>query len=174
MLDILTRVVLPENWRDQRVLLFIDALIVVQGISALYFAIDFVADFLGGDDSALHIAIEGVAVASLIVSVHLAIRERWRLLERNREVEAQLKIASGAFREVLESFFDRWKLTPSEREIALFTIKGFSNAEIAKLRNTREGTVKAQSAAVFRKAGVSGRAQLLSQFIEELVGDPVV
>ncbi len=53
--------------------------------------------------------------------------------------------------------------------MALFSIKGMSLAEIAELRNTSDGTVKAQSNAIYRKAGVSGRPQLLSLFIEDLM-----
>ena len=55
--------------------------------------------------------------------------------------------------------------------MALFAIKGLSTQEIAALRNTREGTVKAQTNAIYRKAGVSGRPQLLSLFIEDLMDD---
>jgi DNA-binding NarL/FixJ family response regulator len=44
-----------------------------------------------------------------------------------------------------------------------------STAEIATLRNTSEGTVKAQTNAIYRKAGVTGRPQLLSLFIEDLM-----
>ena len=62
-------------------------------------------------------------------------------------------------------------LTPSERDVALFAIKGMSTAEIASLRSTSEGTVKAQTNAIYRKAGVSGRSQLLSLFIEDLMRD---
>ncbi len=53
--------------------------------------------------------------------------------------------------------------------MALLAIKGLSIAEIAEARGVREGTVKAQSAAVYGKAGVSGRLQLLSLFIDELM-----
>ncbi len=160
--------------RAQRARLFIDALIVLQGFSALYFLSDFVADLISAGDSTVHNFAEGLAVVGLITGIYLSIRERRRLVSRNRHIEAQLQIASGAFQDLLASSFDRWKLTPSEREIALLTIKGFSNAEIADLRKTSEGTVKAQSNAVFRKAEVSGRTQLLSHFIDELVGDPIV
>jgi DNA-binding CsgD family transcriptional regulator len=83
--------------------------------------------------------------------------------------EENLRLASGAFMDVLEERFAEWALTPSERDVALFAIKGFSTAEIAGLRSTSEGTVKAQTNAIYRKAGVSGRPQLLSQFIEELM-----
>ncbi len=56
---------------------------------------------------------------------------------------------------------------------ALFALKGFSIAEIAALRDTSEGTVKAQTNAIYRKAGVSGRPQFLSLFVEDLMGDAV-
>ena len=62
-----------------------------------------------------------------------------------------------------------WGLTPSERDVAWFTIKGLPIADIARLRQTSEGTVKAQSNAIYRKAGVSGRAQLVSLCIEDLI-----
>ena len=55
--------------------------------------------------------------------------------------------------------------------MALFAIKGMSVPEIARLRQTSEGTVKAQTAAIYRKAGVSGRPQLLSLFIEDMMGE---
>ena len=92
---------------------------------------------------------------------------------RNRHrAEEQLRVAQGAFMELLEERFDEWGLTPAERDVALFAIKGMNTQEIAALRDTSEGTVKAQTNAIYRKAGVSGRPQLLSQFIDDLVADP--
>jgi DNA-binding CsgD family transcriptional regulator len=71
--------------------------------------------------------------------------------------------------DIMAERFDEWGLTPAERDVALFAIKGLSIADIAQLRSTSEGTVKAQTAAIYRKAGVSGRSQLLSLFIEDLM-----
>ena len=71
--------------------------------------------------------------------------------------------------EMLEENFATWGLTAAERDVALFAIRGMSTAEIAVLRNTSEGTVKAQTNAIYRKAGVTGRPQLLSLFIEDLM-----
>jgi DNA-binding CsgD family transcriptional regulator len=89
---------------------------------------------------------------------------------RNR-AEESLRRASGDFMELLAERFTEWGLTPAERDVALFAIKGLSTAEIASLRTTSEGTVKAQTNAIYRKAGVSGRSQLLSLFIEDLMRD---
>ena len=55
--------------------------------------------------------------------------------------------------------------------MAYFAIKGMSNAEISALRETSDGTVKAQMNAVYKKAGVVSRTQLLGYFIEELMAD---
>lgn len=90
-------------------------------------------------------------------------------LARTRRAEEQLRIAAGAFGELLEERFETWRLTRAERDVALFAIKGMSTAEIAQLRETSEGTVKAQTAAIYRKAGVNGRSQLLSLFIDDLM-----
>jgi DNA-binding CsgD family transcriptional regulator len=95
---------------------------------------------------------------------------RQALIERNR-AEARLRRASGAFMDLLQERFETWGLTPSERDVALFAIKGMSTAEIAVLRSTSEGTVKAQTNAIYRKAGVTGRPQLLSLFIDDLIED---
>ncbi|SMX46109.1 helix-turn-helix transcriptional regulator [Maliponia aquimaris] len=92
-------------------------------------------------------------------------------LRRQRSAEASLRVASGAFMQVLDEKFTAWRLTPAERDVALFAIKGLSISEIAGLRSTSEGTVKAQTNAIYRKAQVSGRPQLLSLFIDELMGD---
>ena len=83
--------------------------------------------------------------------------------------ELDLSIRSGEFMVLLQERFAEWGLTPSEKDVALFAIKGMSTAEIASLRSTSEGTVKAQTNAIYRKAGVTGRPQLLSVFIEDLM-----
>jgi DNA-binding CsgD family transcriptional regulator len=95
---------------------------------------------------------------------------RRTLRERNR-AEASLRRASGAFVTLLEERFSEWGLTSAERDVSIFLIKGMSTAEIAALRATSEGTVKSQTNAIYRKAGVAGRQQLLSLFIEDLIGD---
>ncbi|MCB1371179.1 MAG: helix-turn-helix transcriptional regulator [Rhodobacteraceae bacterium] len=89
-------------------------------------------------------------------------------------MRGSLQAASGAFLDLMEGNFAKWGLTPSERDVALLSIKGLSIAEIAALRATREGTVKAQSAAIYRKAGVNGRAQLLGLFVEDLLAGLVL
>jgi DNA-binding CsgD family transcriptional regulator len=96
----------------------------------------------------------------------LALRE---FLYAERRTDDILRVSQGSFVELLEEYFDEWSLTPSEREVALLAIKGFMIADIAKLRVTKEGTIKAHCNAIYRKASVSGRTQLLSRFIDDLI-----
>ena len=93
-------------------------------------------------------------------------------MSRAQSAESALKLASSAFMEVVNTRFDEWDLTPAERDVALFALKGFNLAEIAAFRETSEGTIKAQTGSVYRKAGVTGRPQLLSLFVDDLITMP--
>ena len=115
--------------------------------------------------------IEIGAALGLVIGVLVTARMLVLSHRRERKAAANLRLASGAFMQVLEERFDAWGLTPAERDVALLSVKGLSLGEIAALRSTSGGTVKAQSTAVYRKAGVHSRAQLLSLFIDDLMGD---
>ena len=96
----------------------------------------------------------------------------WRRTHlRARDYERRLRDASVAFIDLMEERFADWGLTPAERDVAFFALKGLSLDEIAGVRQTSAGTVKAQTNAIYRKAGVNGRAQLLSLFIDDLLND---
>lgn len=117
---------------------------------------------------------EFVVSVGLVFSLGFTASELYRLMQAKKRLEMSVRAASGAFQQVLDDAFEAWELTPSEREVALLTIKGMTIAEIAGLRDTKEGTIKAQSTAIYRKARVTNRAQLISYFIEELMGEALV
>ena len=152
-------------------------LLSLQVICTVFFVVDVVAGVLGAPDfpgGIHHETLESVVVLALILGIvftSLVIRSNQ---QRQKRMEAQLRAASGAFFQLLEDHFDLWSLTESERDVALLAIKGLSIAEIASVRQTKEGTIKAQCNAIYRKAGVSGRSQLLSHFIEELLGEGLI
>ncbi|MES2968655.1 MAG: helix-turn-helix transcriptional regulator [Pseudomonadota bacterium] len=151
------------------------AIFVVQAICAVFFVSDILSSLFGIYSSPLSWELRelmeiGAAVGLVLGLVLGAVALRRTLHERNVAQE-RLRRASGAFMELLEERFAEWGLTPAERDVALFAIKGMSTAEIATLRATSEGTVKAQTNAIYRKAGVTGRPQLLLVFIDDLMRD---
>lgn len=111
------------------------------------------------------------AAFGLVIGAVLGALAMRRVIQDRNSAQERLRRQSGAFMDLLEERFTEWGLTPAERDVALFAIKGMSTAEIAVLRATSEGTVKAQTNAIYRKAGVSGRSQLLSLFIDDLMRD---
>ena len=69
----------------------------------------------------------------------------------------------------IDGQFERWALTPAEREVALLMLKGLSHKEIAVVREASERTVRQQARAIYAKANLSGRAALSAFFLEDLL-----
>ena len=151
---------------------FLAVVLVIQSLAAVFFVGDVVWD-LTTQGFDLHLLLEGLVAAALLVGVAFGALEMRRSLERIRRSEAAVAAASGALGELIESQFELWGLTPAEAEVALLALKGCDSAEIASLRGAATGTVRAQLTRVYSKAHVSSRAQLVSVFIEELLGGPV-
>lgn len=118
--------------------------------------------------------IEAVVTIALFLSLFFTFGELIKMLRRQSRLDDQIKVASGAFTEVLEQRFRDWSLTSAERDVAILAIKGFSIAEMANLRDTKQGTIKAQCASVYRKADVAGRVQLLSIFLDDLLAEHLI
>jgi DNA-binding CsgD family transcriptional regulator len=149
--------------------------LIIQVVSAFFFIFDILSSRIGFWTVPLswqsRELLEIGAALGLLLGVIVGGVTLIRALRGRDRAEERLRLASAAFMDVLEERFEDWGLTPAERDVALFAIKGMSTAEIAGLRETSEGTVKAQTNAIYRKAGVTGRSQLLSLFIDDLMRD---
>jgi len=121
-----------------------------------------------------HQDLEFISTATLTVALFAIGWEIRRLLRQHRDAEVVVQVASGELLDVIHAKFDAWSLTPSECEVALLLIKGFSAQEISDLRETRPGTVKSQSSAIYQKAGVAGRNELVAYFVEDLLAGETV
>jgi DNA-binding CsgD family transcriptional regulator len=146
------------------------ALIIAQSVALAIFLADLVGELLiFGIDP--HTLIEAVAIVALLLGVGLGGYELLRMTRISRRAQDALKLASGAFSDLLKEKFATWRLTPSEAEVALLTLKGYDGPQIADLRGSARGTVRAQLASIYGKSGCSGRGQFVSLFIDALLDD---
>lgn len=146
---------------------------------ATLIAVDVVLDWREGTDPA-HIALELTAMVVLLAVTVAMLRRRERRighlsrdLSRSRaEAErwrGEAELALRGLGEAIDLQFDRWELTPAEREVGLLLLKGLSLKEVASARSTSERTARDQARAVYRKAGLSGRSELSAFFLEDLL-----
>ncbi len=152
--------------------------LVIQVVCSVFFITDLASTVFGlplmPTSWMLYELMEISAALGLVIGSIVSAMALRRAHKRRQRLEMQLKAASGAFMDMLNEKLNEWGLTPAEQDVALFAIKGFSTREISEMRNTSEGTIKAQTNAIYRKAGVSGRPQLLSLFIDDLMGDALI
>jgi DNA-binding NarL/FixJ family response regulator len=117
---------------------------------------------------------EALASAALFIGIGVEIVYLKQLLQRKAGLEASVKLASSSLQTVIESHFDAWNLTPAERDVATLMVKGLSISEIAGVRGSAEGTVKAHLNAIYRKSGARNRAEVLSHIMDTLIDKPLL
>ena len=81
---------------------------------------------------------------------------------------AQRRGEIAALGQAIEDQFRQWRLTGAEIDVAGLMLKGMSLKEIAIARETVEATIRQQAQAIYRKSGLSGRAELAAYFLETL------
>ncbi|MCA9619654.1 MAG: helix-turn-helix transcriptional regulator [Myxococcales bacterium] len=175
-----------EHTSEGRVL---GGLLAAFGAIALLAALDLVSDF--GEGTTLgHVLAEGavfvvglggaIVMAGRLVRVVRAERaaraEAVALAARLEATEAEAARWREEARTLLEGLgaaldrqFERWALSPAEKEVALLLLKGLSHKEIAGVRSITEATSRQQARAVYKKAGLTGRNDLAAFFLEDLL-----
>lgn len=156
---------------------------------AVLMAADVTIDFERGGATAVE-SFEALIFASALAGI--AFYWRQKVTERRRSAQLDQELAAARAevvrwaadaqrwnaeaQEVLQGLgaaidrqFERWALTPAEREVALLQLKGLRHKAIAELRKTSERTVRQQALAVYRKSGLNGRSDLAAFFLEDLL-----
>jgi len=151
-------------------------------VTCVLIGVDLVND-TGDGVAAWHVMLEAgagvISLAALFVLLRGAILLRRRLADEIAS-SASLRAAAEHWRaesrrhvEGLAKAIDRqlteWRLTDAEKDVAFLLLKGYGLKEIARLRETTEKTARAQSAAIYAKAGLSGRSGLAAFFLEDLL-----
>lgn len=158
-------------------------------IVAVLAAIDIFSDLEEGTTLSHVVSESGVLLVGLIGAILIA-RRMVLILRRARAVEREavdladrLAVTEAEARRwrseardlmnglaaALDQQFDRWALSPAEKETALLLLKGLSHKEVASVRSVSDATARQQARAVYKKAGLSGRHDLAAFFLEDLM-----
>ncbi|WP_242346360.1 helix-turn-helix transcriptional regulator [Anaeromyxobacter terrae] len=154
-------------------------------VVALLVGLDVVSDARAGGTTA-HLLLEVAVMAAALSGTVLLWGQL--LLARRRARDLQLDLGRAradlaGFRAEADAYvrglgaaidhqFTRWGLSAAEREVALLLLKGLASKEIAQVRGTSERTARQQALAIYRKAGLAGRAELAAFFLEDLLSPP--
>ncbi len=157
--------------KDKRRAVTLAVIIVLQALCAAFFVSDVAFDFSEGFYVDTHSFVEAVATLVLFIGVVFLMIELRGVMSRLEKLDRGLRAARGEMAQIIDTFFEDWKLTASEKDVGLLIFKGFDNEAIAAIRGTAAGTIRAQSTRIYAKAGVDGRAQLFSLLLEELLAD---
>lgn len=165
------------------------ALLIAFACIGLLTALDLVFDLSGGSKVG-HVIVEGaVSLSGLVGAIVMAGRLRLVLRQARAarseaaDLAARLKVTEAeaarwrteahdllnGLGAALDRQFERWQLSPAEKEVALLLLKGLSHKELAEVRSITEATARQQARAVYKKAGLSGRSDLAAFFLEDLL-----
>ncbi len=117
----------------------------------------------------VHLLFELLSAAFLLVAYNISHRYQLALKRFGDSEHRTLEALRSQFDALIQQRFDDWGLSSAERDVALLSFRGLKVSEIAEARGTRDGTVKAQLSAVFHKAGVSSKSELLAVFMDQFL-----
>lgn len=164
---------------DHRLRVLLVVVLLVMAVSgAIDLALDAPDDWRSG-----HVLYE-LALIGGALGTTFALWRQWHRAERTLAITRRDLDQRQAERDVWRSSAERalqglgaaidtqlvkWGLTPAEREVALFLLKGRSHKEIAYSTGRSERTVRQHAVAVYQKSGLAGRAELAAFFLEDLM-----
>ncbi len=176
------REILMEKLRLKEAIFIVMLLIIIVINGA-----DFIKDIKQGDEP-LHISLEILTVvlsiwgiATLVSMACKRTDEIYALNQKVEKAETNLELSRSKLKEIghvyskyIHKQFEVWKLTPSEKEVALILLKGLSFKEIAEVRSTKEKTVRQQASTIYSKSNVAGRNEFSAWFFEDVLISPPI
>lgn len=103
---------------------------------------------------------QSAAVLERTLAANEAERDHWR---------ASAESALAGLGVAIDAQFNAWRLTQTEREVALGLLQGLGHKEIAARTNRSERTVRQHAGVVYEKSGLGGRAELSAFFLRDLM-----
>jgi DNA-binding CsgD family transcriptional regulator len=145
-------------------------IVLAQSLACLFFVADALSEEPGSPNSGPGNVLEVSVALALMAGIVLGAIYLFHLVREIRTRAAVVAVAKGAMSRVIADRFADWRLSAAESDVALFALKGCSVQDIARMRSSAPGTVRAQLSQVYAKAGVSSQSMFMSLFLEELMG----
>lgn len=102
-------------------------------------------------------------VSALVRQQHADLYQRFSSYDGDEEQSGIQRYIDHAFRT-----FGKNVLTPRERDVVEYVLKGNSSAAIGRLLNISAGTVQIHRKNIYQKLGINSQGELFSQFIDGL------
>ncbi|MBT5471807.1 MAG: response regulator transcription factor [Nitrospina sp.] len=130
-----------------------------------------------------HISTEGIILSVALLGVFWIVRQNIQIKKDNKNLHQNLErleqdtaLWKAEAEKYLQGLGDainkqmsHWSFTTAEKEVGLLMLKGFSFKEVASFRETSERTARQQSLEIYKKSGLSGRAEFSAFFLEDLL-----
>lgn len=150
---------------------------------------DLVSDLREGTTT-LHALVEGLILAAGLVGAAIVARKLLAVTRLAGAASQEARRLAGALAEstaqadrwrseardlmrglgeAIDEQFDRWRLSPAEKEVGLLLLKGLSHKDVAAARSVTDATARQQARALYKKAGLTGRHDLAAFFLEDLM-----
>jgi DNA-binding NarL/FixJ family response regulator len=133
-------------------------------------AVDLVSDLREGTTIS-HVVVEGTILLVGFLGAALVARKLMMVTRLARAASAEASSLAGelaksaaeaerwrseardlvrGLSQAIDEQFDRWQLSPAEKEVGLLLLKGLSHREIAEARSVTEATARQQARAVYK------------------------
>lgn len=129
-----------------------------------------VVSLMRADPTAAFSAREFQKLQSAEPVVRAAARRNWHDLSR-RFLDGKSTAGQGNLQQHIDHAFrnfGRSVLTPRERDVVEFVLKGYSSEAIGKILDISTGTVRIHRKNIYSKLGINSQGALFSQFIHAL------
>jgi DNA-binding CsgD family transcriptional regulator len=151
----------------ERKTLILTLVLAFQVLAVMFFAVD-VASEIASSGLRAHLIVELSATLALVAGVAIGAIQVRSMILRARADDTLIAAAKNAMSALIYQRFAEWGLTGAEADVALFAIKGLGVAEIAQLRGSAQGTVRAQLTHIYAKAGTTSQTGLIAGFMDDL------
>ena len=145
--------------------------VIVLAMAMIFFAYDIIVDVINDGDSLVHLFIELMVFVAISYVLFRELQHVSRLNQAITTERSKTARLAGELFNVMQAQFVQWKLSPSEKNVALLLIKGLSMKGIAEARDVKEKTIRLQASAIYIKSGHAGRHELAAYFIEDLINE---